>query len=98
MAVLDAPLDVTPLTNPKACPIRETRPQMPRRYTILDVFTDRPLAGNPLAVVLDGDGLDDASMQSVAREFNVSETVFIGPPENPAHSAKIRIFTPASEL
>ncbi len=71
---------------------------MPRRYAILDVFTDRPLAGNPLAVVLDGDGLSDERMQAVAREFNLSETVFVRPPENPAHSARIRIFTPAREL
>ena len=71
---------------------------MPRRYAILDVFTDRPLVGNPLAVVLDGDGLDDGQMQAIAREFNLSETVFVKPPENPAHSARIRIFTPAREL
>src|SRR3990167_5769232 len=71
---------------------------MPRRYAILDVFTDRPLAGNPLAVVLDGDGLSDDRMQAIAREFNLSETVFVRPPENPAHSARIRIFTPAREL
>jgi trans-2,3-dihydro-3-hydroxyanthranilate isomerase len=71
---------------------------MPRRYAILDVFTDRPLAGNPLAVVLDGDGLSDDRMQAVAREFNHSETVFVRPPENAAHSARIRIFTPRREL
>ena len=71
---------------------------MPRRYAILDVFTDRPLAGNPLAVVLDGDGLSDGRMQAIAREFNLSETVFVRPSENPAHSARIRIFTPAREL
>jgi trans-2,3-dihydro-3-hydroxyanthranilate isomerase len=71
---------------------------MPRRYAILDVFTDRPLAGNPLAVVLDGDGLGDERMQEIAREFNLSETVFVQPPENPLHSARIRIFTPRKEL
>ncbi len=71
---------------------------MPRRYAILDVFTDRPLAGNPLAVVLDSAGLDDARMQAIAREFNLSETVFVRPAQNPVHSASIRIFTPAREL
>ena len=71
---------------------------MSRPYAILDVFTGRPLAGNPLAVVLDSTGLDDRRMQAIAREFNLSETVFVGPPANPMHSAAIRIFTPAREL
>ena len=69
---------------------------MPRRYAILDVFADRPLAGNPLAVVLDAEGLDDARMQAIAREFNLSETVFVSPAVNPVHSASVRIFTPAA--
>jgi trans-2,3-dihydro-3-hydroxyanthranilate isomerase len=71
---------------------------MQRRYKIFDVFTDRPLAGNPLAVVLDAGGLDAAAMQAVAREFNLSETVFLLPAENSAHSARARIFTPTAEL
>jgi trans-2,3-dihydro-3-hydroxyanthranilate isomerase len=71
---------------------------MNRRYKILDVFTDRALAGNPLAVVLDADDLDDAAMQAIAREFNLSETVFIFPPDNATHSALIRILTTAKEL
>lgn len=71
---------------------------MARRYAIYDVFTDRALAGNPLAVVFDADGLDGAAMQQIAREFNLSETVFIRPAENPAHSAQLRIFTPENEL
>lgn len=71
---------------------------MPRRYEVFDVFTDRPLAGNPLAVVLDAADLDDEAMQKIAREFNLSETVFVLPTENPAHSAAVRIFTPAREL
>ena len=71
---------------------------MPRRYAILDVFADRPLAGNPLAVVLDSEGLDDARMQAIAREFNLSETVFVSPAVNPVHSASVRIFTPSREL
>jgi trans-2,3-dihydro-3-hydroxyanthranilate isomerase len=71
---------------------------MRRRYAILDVFTDRPLAGNPLAVVIDCDGLDEAQMQAIAKEFNLSETVFVGPPDNRPHSAHLRIFTPRHEL
>ncbi|HZP20717.1 MAG TPA: PhzF family phenazine biosynthesis protein [Bauldia sp.] len=71
---------------------------MTRRYAILDVFTDRPLAGNPLAVVLDGDGLDDGAMQAIAREFNLSETVFVTAPAEPRHSAAVRIFTTAREM
>lgn len=71
---------------------------MPRRYAVLDVFTDRPLAGNPLAVVLDSDGLDDARMQAIAAEFNLSETVFVQPAANPIHTAALRIFTPSREL
>ncbi len=69
-----------------------------RRYVVLDVFTDRAHAGNPLAVVLDGDGLDTAAMQTIAREFNLSETVFVRPAARPSHSAALRIFTPAREL
>jgi len=71
---------------------------MPRRYKIYDVFTDRPLAGNPLAVVLDADGLDAPAMQAIAGEFNLSETVFVVPSENAAHSARVRIFTPKVEI
>jgi trans-2,3-dihydro-3-hydroxyanthranilate isomerase len=71
---------------------------MSRRFVTLDVFTTRPHAGNPLAVVLDSDGLDTAAMQTIAREFNLSETVFVAPPANPAHRAAIRIFTPGQEL
>ncbi len=71
---------------------------MERRYMVLDVFTDSPLAGNPLAVVFDGEELSDAAMQAVAREFNLSETVFVTPARGPAHTAAMRIFTPAREL
>ena len=67
-------------------------------YHVLDVFTDTRFGGNPLAVVLDADGLDAHRMQTVAREFNLSETVFVLKPHNPAHTARVRIFTPASEL
>ncbi len=71
---------------------------MPRRFFTLDVFTDRALAGNPLAVVLDAQGLGDGGMQSIAREFNLSETVFVLPPSDPHQRAKLRIFTPVREL
>jgi trans-2,3-dihydro-3-hydroxyanthranilate isomerase len=71
---------------------------MTRRFVTLDVFTDSALAGNPLAVVLDSDGLDGERMQAIAREFNLSETVFVLPPEDPRHRARLRIFTPSQEL
>jgi trans-2,3-dihydro-3-hydroxyanthranilate isomerase len=67
-------------------------------YHTLDVFTDRRFGGNPLAIVHDADALDTPQMQTIARELNLSETVFVLKPENPAHSAKIRIFTPGREL
>jgi trans-2,3-dihydro-3-hydroxyanthranilate isomerase len=67
-------------------------------YHILDVFTDKPLSGNPLAVVTEANGLDEAAMQAIAREFNLSETVFVLAPRDPVHTARLRIFTPAMEL
>jgi trans-2,3-dihydro-3-hydroxyanthranilate isomerase len=71
---------------------------MTRRFLTLDVFTKTPLSGNPLAVVLDAEGLDDARMQAIAAEFNLSETVFVFEPRNPINTASVRIFTPAREL
>lgn len=71
---------------------------MGREYAIYDVFTTEALGGNPLAVVFDGSGLDTDEMQRIAGEFNLSETVFVGPPENDVHTANLRIFTPKSEL
>src|SRR5215470_10323518 len=67
-------------------------------YHVLDVFTHQRFGGNPLAVVLDADGLAPARMQIIAREFNLSETTFVAKPDNPAHSARVRIFTPVTEL
>ena len=64
----------------------------------LDVFTDRRFCGNPLAVVSDADALSADQMQSIARELNLSETAFVLKPSNPAHSARVRFFTPAREL
>jgi trans-2,3-dihydro-3-hydroxyanthranilate isomerase len=71
---------------------------MRRNFVTLDVFTDRRFAGNPLAVVLDAGGLETAAMQAIAREFNHPETVFVFPPAERAHRARVRIFTPAREL
>ncbi|MEQ1942955.1 PhzF family phenazine biosynthesis protein [Mesorhizobium sp. VNQ89] len=69
-----------------------------RQYFVYDVFADTALAGNPLAVVMDAEGLDTGRMQAIAREFNLSETVFVLPPKNPIHKASIRIFMPRGEL
>lgn len=71
---------------------------MQRRYVTVDVFTDRAFGGNPLAVVLDADGLSTAQMQAVATEFNYSETTFVLPPRDNAHDAQVRIFTVRSEI
>jgi len=68
------------------------------QFHTLDVFTGDRFAGNQLAVVMDAVGLTSAQMQTIAKEFSISETVFVLPPDNPAHSAKIRIFTPGLEL
>src|SRR5216117_41328 len=67
-------------------------------YVICDVFTDRPLAGNALAVFTDANGLDDATMQALARETNLSETAFVLAPTLAPADARIRIFTPTMEL
>jgi trans-2,3-dihydro-3-hydroxyanthranilate isomerase len=69
-----------------------------RRYVTVDVFSDQAFGGNPLAVVLDAQGLDSAAMQSIAKEFNYSETTFVLPPVDTANTAHVRIFTPAEEL
>ena len=67
-------------------------------YLLLDVFTTTPLSGNPLAVVEKGDGLLDNQMQAIAKEFGLSETVFLTRPSQDRHTAGVRIFTPAIEL
>ena len=72
---------------------------MPKyRYRIVDVFTDAPLEGNPLAVIPDARGLDAAAMLRIAREFNLSETTFALPPTQPDTAAVVRIFTPTYEM
>jgi len=68
------------------------------RFHTLDVFTDTPFAGNPLAVVLGADALTTAQMQTIAREFNLSETIFVIAPRDPAHTARVRIFFPTAEI
>lgn len=67
-------------------------------YYVLDVFTERAFGGNPLAVVTEAERLTSADMQAIAREFNLSETVFVTKPTAPGHTAKVRIFTPAREI
>jgi PhzF family phenazine biosynthesis protein len=69
-----------------------------RRFNQVDVFTAQPYRGNPLAVVLDGDGLSEALMQEFARWTQLSETTFILPPTDPKADYRVRIFTPAMEL
>ena len=71
---------------------------MKYEFHTLDVFTQERFGGNPLAVLPDATGLDGEQMQRIAREFNLSETVFVMPPEDPANTANVRIFTPASEI
>ena len=71
---------------------------MKRRFYTLDVFTNRAYAGNPLAVIIDGDGLSPTRMQAIAREMNLSETVFIQRPTVNRALARLRIFTTTREL
>jgi trans-2,3-dihydro-3-hydroxyanthranilate isomerase len=67
-------------------------------FETVDVFTDRRFAGNPLAVVTDARGLDAATMQAIAAEFNLSETTFVLPAEDAANTARVRIFNPTAEM
>jgi trans-2,3-dihydro-3-hydroxyanthranilate isomerase len=71
---------------------------MDYRFVTADVFTDRLFGGNPLAVFPEARGISDADMQLIARELNLSETVFVLPPDNPANTRRLRIFTPSAEL
>jgi trans-2,3-dihydro-3-hydroxyanthranilate isomerase len=68
------------------------------RFVTLDVFTGTRFGGNPLAVFTDARGLSDAEMQALAREMNLSETTFVLPPDDPSNTARVRIFTPATEM
>ena len=67
-------------------------------FVTVDVFTDRRFGGNPLAVFPDARGMSDADMQSLAAEFNLSETTFVLPPADPANTARVRIFNRKSEM
>lgn len=69
-----------------------------RRFMQLDVFADRALRGNPLAVVIEAEGIDSATMQAFARWTNLSETTFLLPPTTPQADYRVRIFTPRQEL
>lgn len=68
------------------------------RYHTLDVFTATPFCGNPLAVFPDASGLNHRQMQRIAAELHLSETIFLLPAADPAHTRRARIFTPAAEL
>lgn len=67
-------------------------------YFVYDVFTDTPFGGNQLAVFPDAQGLPEDKLQSIAAEFNFSEVTFVYPPTDPSHTARVRIFTPTSEV
>ncbi|KFC68917.1 Phenazine biosynthesis PhzC/PhzF protein [Bosea sp. LC85] len=67
-------------------------------FETVDVFTDRRFGGNPLAVFTDARGMSDAQMQSLAAEMNLSETTFVLPPDDPAHTARVRIFHRTAEM
>lgn len=71
---------------------------MELEFETVDVFTDRKFGGNPLAVVVDAQGLSSEQMQAIAAEFNLAETTFVLPPQDPAHTAQVRIFTPRAEM
>ncbi len=71
---------------------------MAHPYQIYDVFAPVPLEGNPLAVVFEADDLDGAAMQRIAGEFNLSETIFLMAPQDPANTHRARIFTPGGEM
>lgn len=79
-------------------PMRSQAKMTQRRYLQVDVFANRPGAGNPLAVVLDCDGLDDATMQAIARWTRLPETTFVFPATHDDTSYRIRIFSPRREV
>ncbi|MDP5084829.1 MAG: PhzF family phenazine biosynthesis protein [Yoonia sp.] len=67
-------------------------------YFVYDVFSAVPFGGNPLAVIPDATGIAEDRLQKIAREFNFSETTFVYPPDDPNHTARVRIFTPTMEI
>ena len=68
------------------------------RFATADVFTDRMFQGNPVAVILNAEGLASEQMQAIALEFNYVETTFVLPPRDPSHTVRVRIFTPSRGL
>lgn len=68
------------------------------QFFVYDVFSDRPFGGNPLAVIPVASALSEDALQNIAREFNFSESTFVFPPDDPANTAKVRIFTPTQEI
>ncbi len=68
------------------------------RFHVYDVFTETPFTGNPLAIVEGADALTTAQMQTIARQFNLSETLFLQTADDPAHTARVRIFFPTAEI
>src|ERR1700710_2326907 len=68
------------------------------QFETVDVFASDRFSGNPLAVVLNAEGLSTGQMQAVAAEFNLAETTFVLPPKDAAHTAEVRIFTPRGEM
>ncbi|SCX72582.1 trans-2,3-dihydro-3-hydroxyanthranilate isomerase [Variovorax sp. EL159] len=86
--------------SPSSAAPREKNQSLPRRrrYATVDVFTDGMFSGNPLAVVLEAEGLSAEQMQTIAREFNYVETTFVFPPRDGSHTAHVRIFTPDREV
>src|SRR3954449_8551992 len=68
------------------------------QFETVDVFTADQFSGNPLAVVLNAEGLSSEQMQSIAAEFNLAETTFVLPPKDATHTAEVRIFTPKAEM
>src|SRR5580700_9281642 len=71
---------------------------MKLQFQTVDVFTGTQFVGNPLAVVLNAEGLSIGQMQAIAAEFNLAETTFVRPPQDSSHTAEVRIFTPRSEM
>src|SRR5579872_3248831 len=80
------------------CPLESDEANMKRSYKVVDVFTVRPFLGNPVAMVLDAEGMTTDAMQAVARWTNLSETTFVLPPTTAGADYLLRIFTPRSEL
>jgi trans-2,3-dihydro-3-hydroxyanthranilate isomerase len=85
------------MTAPRAGRFRNHR-KMRLQFETVDVFTSDQFSGNPLAVVLNAEGLSTEQMQAIAGEFNLVETTFVLPPKDSAHTAEVRIFTPRAEM